>query len=56
MKKYDNNDEFSKTKDRIKLTLYKNGFTINDGEFRDKNLPQNKKFMEDVEKGEIPRE
>ena len=56
MKKYDNNEGFSKTKDRIKLTLYKNGFTINDGEFRDKNLPQNKKFMEDVEKGEIPLE
>ena len=56
MKQYDNSDDFSKTKNKIKLTIYKNGFTINDGEFRDKNLPENKRFMEDIENRQIPRE
>lgn len=56
MEKYNDKDGFSKTKDKIKLTLYKNGFTINDGEFRDKTAPENKRFMEDVERGEIPHE
>ena len=56
MKKYDDKEKFSKTKNKLKLTLYKNGFIIDDGEFRNKNEPANKKFMEDVEKGYIPSE
>ena len=56
MKKYDDKEKFSKTKNKLKLTLYKNGFIIDDGEFRNKNDPANKKFMEDVEKGYIPSE
>ena len=45
MKKYDDKEKFSKTKNKLKLTLYKNGFIIDDGEFRNKNEPANKKFM-----------
>ena len=56
MKKYDNKDKYDKTKNKLKLAIYKNGFIIDDGEFRNKNEPENKKFMEDVEKGYIPQE
>ena len=56
MKKYDNKDEYAQTKNKLKLKLYKNGFIINDGEFRDIKDPDNKKFMNEVEKGYIPNE
>ena len=56
MKKYDNKEKYDKTKDKLKLKVYKNGFILNDGEFRDIKEPSNKKFMEDVEKGYIPKE
>jgi UBX domain-containing protein 1 len=56
MKKYDNKEKFAKTKNKLKLALYKNGFIIDDGEFRNKKEPANKKFMEEVEKGYIPNE
>ena len=56
MKKLDNKEKYGKTKNKIKLTVYKNGFIIDDGEFRKKDEPANKKFMEEVEKGYIPNE
>ena len=56
MKKYDNKEKFDKTKNKLKLTLYKNGFILDNGEFRNKNEPANKKFMEEVERGYIPDE
>ena len=56
MKKYDNKDRFDKTKNKLKLSLYKNGFILDNGEFRNKNEPANKKFMEEIEKGYIPNE
>ena len=56
LKKHDDKEKFGKTKNKIKLTVYKNGFIIDDGEFRKKDDPKNKKFMEDVEKGYIPKE
>jgi hypothetical protein len=31
-----------------KITLYRNGFRVNDGEFRDYNAPENKKFMAEI--------
>ena len=48
--------EFQKTKTKIKITLYKNGFILNDGPFRNINIKENKKFIEQVEKGVIPHE
>ena len=56
LKKHDNKEQFSKTKNKIRLTVYKNGFIIDDGEFRKKDDPANKKFMEEVEKGYIQNE
>ena len=56
VKKHDNKEQYDKTKNKLKLILYKNGFILNDGEFRDIKDPLNKKFMDDVEKGYIPKE
>ena len=56
MKKYDNKERFDKTKNKLKLSLYKNGFILDNGEFRNKSEPANKKFMEEIEKGYIPNE
>lgn len=56
MKKYDNKERFDKTKNKLKLSIYKNGFIMDNGEFRNKNDPANKKFMEEIEKGYIPNE
>jgi UBX domain-containing protein 1 len=36
--------------------VYKNGFSVDDGPFRDISVPENKKFMDEVEKGYIPQE
>lgn len=40
----------------IKITLYKGGFTINDGVFRNENEPENVRFMEELTAGYIPKE
>ena len=52
----DNNSKFERTKQKIRLAVYKNGFILNDEIFRDKSIPENKKFLEEVEKGQIPQE
>lgn len=52
----DNNEKFEKTKNKIKLVVYKNGFILNNGKFRDRSIPENNQFMEEVEKGNIPQE
>ena len=49
-------DKFEKTKNKVKVIMYKNGFILNNGPFRDKSIPENRKFMEEVEKGLIPEE
>ena len=49
-------EEYNKTENKIKLTVYKNGFQIDDGLFRDSKVPENKKFLDEVEKGFIPQE
>ena len=52
----ENKEEYAKKKNKIKITIYKNGFLINDKEFRDISKPENLKFMQQVEKGYIPKE
>ena len=47
---------FQNTKDKIKLVVYRNGFILNNGQFRDRSLPENNEFLEEVEKGQIPQE
>ena len=44
---------FQNTKNKVKVTLFKNGFILNDGSFRDKNIPENRKFIEQIERGII---
>lgn len=39
-----------------KITLYKNGFILDGGEFRDLSIVENKRFMEDIESGFLPAE
>ena len=52
----DNNEKFERTKQKVRLAVYKNGFILNDEKFRDKSIPENKKFLDEVEKGQIPQE
>ena len=47
---------FQKTSNKLNLTVYKNGFKINDGAFRSLEDAANQKFMNDVHKGYIPQE
>ena len=55
-KNLNDKEAFDKLKNKIKLTVYKNGFTVDDGPFRDISVKENKKFMDEVEKGFIPQE
>ena len=50
------NTKFEKTKNKITLIVFQNGFIINNGPFRDRAIPENQKFMDQVEKGNIPHE
>ena len=50
------NVQFEKTKYKITLIVFKNGFILNNGPFRDRMIPENNEFMEEVEKGNIPHE
>eukprot|EP00825_Cyclidium_porcatum_P039485 TRINITY_DN4789_c0_g1_i3.p1 TRINITY_DN4789_c0_g1~~TRINITY_DN4789_c0_g1_i3.p1 ORF type:complete len:321 (-),score=93.34 TRINITY_DN4789_c0_g1_i3:130-1092(-) len=38
------------------ITIYENGFKIDNGEFRDYAQPQNKVFLEELKQGYIPKE
>lgn len=49
-------DKFAKTKYKIKLIVFKNGFILNNGPFRDRSLIENHEFLKSVEKGNIPQE
>lgn len=40
----------------IRVTFYRNGFQIEDGEFRSLDDDVNKKFLADMEKGFVPKE
>ena len=50
------NERFEKTKNKVQLVVYKNGFILDNGPFRDRSLPENEDFMEQVERGVIPHE
>lgn len=43
-------------KSDVKITLYSNGFTVDEGEFRDYTDEANKTFMSDVKQGYVPKE
>lgn len=48
--------QFQNTKNKIRLVVYKNGFILNNGQFRDRAIPENDAFLKEVEKGQIPQE
>ena len=50
------NQEFENTRNKIKIVVYKNGFILNNGPFRDKSIPENAEFLEQVDRGVIPHE
>ena len=54
--KMENDANFKKTKHKVKLVVYKNGFILNNGQFRDRSINENCEFLEEVEKGQIPQE
>jgi len=41
--------------DSIQITLYRNGFTVNDGPLRDLTSPENRLFLACLELGEVPQ-
>jgi hypothetical protein len=40
----------------MKITLYQNGFLLNDGELRDYESPENKEFMKVLKDKKVPKE
>ena len=44
------------TQKKVKIIIYKNGFILNNGPFRDLKTTENKIFLADAEKGLIPDE
>ncbi|OHT04755.1 hypothetical protein TRFO_06195 [Tritrichomonas foetus] len=42
--------------EKIKVTFWKNGFQVDDGDFRSNEDPQNQEFLQAVSRGMIPRE
>jgi UBX domain-containing protein 1 len=51
-----NNPKFESKKTIIKIVIYKNGYILNNGEFKDIMFDENKKFLREIEKGDIPIE
>ena len=49
-------NKFLNTEHKIKLVVYKNGFILNNSEFRDRSLKENNEFLKSVERGKIPKE
>ena len=41
---------------KIRIIIYQNGFIMNNGEFRNKSIPENRRFLEEIQRGDIPIE
>ncbi|CAG9317082.1 unnamed protein product [Blepharisma stoltei] len=41
---------------KIRVTLWANGFSVDDGPFRDYNAPENQRFMAQMNEGRVPSE
>ena len=52
----DYNQQFEQTKNKVKVIVYKNGFILDNGPFRDSFIPKNKEFLEQIARGVIPHE
>jgi hypothetical protein len=44
----------SEVNTKAQITLYRNGFVVNDGPLRDPNLEENKAFLASLNRGEVP--
>ena len=55
-RKIENDTKFENTKNKVRLVVYQNGFILNNGNFRDRSIPENEEFMNEVEQGQIPQE
>ena len=40
----------------VRITMFKNGFQVEGGEFREYDTPENKEFISELNKGYIPKE
>jgi len=49
-------DDKEKPEHTCKITLYRNGFMVDDGPFRNYTDPENKKFMDELNKNYVPAE
>lgn len=38
----------------VEIALYRNGFTVNNGPFRDILAPENQRFLRSLQQGEVP--
>ncbi len=38
-----------------RITIYRNGFTVDDGPLRDPHAPENQEFIRDLSRGMVPR-
>jgi len=50
------NDSRETPEHTCKITLYRNGFMVDDGPFRNYTDPPNKKFMDELNKNHVPEE
>ena len=48
--------KLEKAKRKIKVVIYQNGFIMNNGEFRNKSIIENKRLLDEIERGNIPNE
>lgn len=50
------NDASGSSKVELVVRLWKDGFTVNDEEFRSYSVPENQDFLEAIKRGELPTE
>ena len=49
-------EDRSKPDVEIRIVLFQNGFTVEGGEFREYDTPENKEFMKELNEGYVPKE
>ena len=52
----DGGEERKKPDTEVRITVYQNGFVVDDGEFRVYDTPENKEFMKELNEGYVPKE
>ena len=52
----ENGTEGNRPDTEVRITVYQNGFTVDEGEFREYDTPENKEFMKELNEGYVPKE